>query len=204
MKMKRTIPIRNMANADCASAGCCAALAARLRSPVAAARRTGEQDDLVFRSGKRAEQGRVFLAARRPDVAHPGLHGGAGAAGTHAAADRRGGIQQLQDHAGDHAGGRAGQPHRGHAGRARERRPTHALRYQPRLFAVRSAYIKARDALQLADKYYMRAQDLYAHKAIAQADLEQAESDRTQAQADLQSSAHAIRVLGISDPECIW
>ena len=45
--------------------------------------------------------------------------------------------------------------------------------------------MKARDAFQLADKFYKRAQDLYAHKAIAQADLEQAESTRTQAQADL-------------------
>ena len=65
---------------------------------------------------------------------------------------------------------------------------------------LRSAYIKARDAFQLADKFYKRAQDLYAHKAIAQADLEQAESTRTQAEADLQSSEQAIRILGISEP----
>jgi cobalt-zinc-cadmium efflux system membrane fusion protein len=66
---------------------------------------------------------------------------------------------------------------------------------------TRSAYIKARDAFQLADKFYKRAQDLYAHQAIAQADLDQAESNRTQAQADLQSSEQAIRVLGIPNPE---
>ena len=64
---------------------------------------------------------------------------------------------------------------------------------------LRSAYIKARDAFQLADKFYKRAQDLYAHQAIAQADLEQAESTRTQAEADLQSSEQAIRILGISE-----
>jgi cobalt-zinc-cadmium efflux system membrane fusion protein len=68
---------------------------------------------------------------------------------------------------------------------------------------MRSAYIKARDALQLADRFYKRAQDLYAHKAIAQADLEQAESNRTQADADLQSSEQAMRVLGISKPESL-
>ncbi|SPF32238.1 Secretion protein HlyD [Candidatus Sulfotelmatobacter kueseliae] len=68
---------------------------------------------------------------------------------------------------------------------------------------LRAAYIKARDAFQLADKFYLRAQDLYAHRAIAQADLEQAQSNRTQAQADFESSADAIRVLGIADPETI-
>jgi membrane fusion protein, heavy metal efflux system len=65
---------------------------------------------------------------------------------------------------------------------------------------LRSAYIKARDALQLTDRSLRRAQDLYAHKAIAQADVEQAESNRTQAEAELQSSEQAIRVLGITDP----
>jgi cobalt-zinc-cadmium efflux system membrane fusion protein len=68
---------------------------------------------------------------------------------------------------------------------------------------LRSAYIKARDAYQLADKQYVRAQDLLAHGAIAQADLEQAESTRTQAKADFESSADAIRVIGIPDPETI-
>jgi cobalt-zinc-cadmium efflux system membrane fusion protein len=68
---------------------------------------------------------------------------------------------------------------------------------------LRSAYIKSRDASQLADKFYKRAQDLFAHQAISQADVEQAESNRTQAQADLQSSEQAIRVLGIANPESI-
>ena len=68
---------------------------------------------------------------------------------------------------------------------------------------LRSAYIKARDAFQLADRFYKRAQDLFAHQVIAQADLEQAESNRTQADADLQSSEQAIRVLGIANPESI-
>ena len=68
---------------------------------------------------------------------------------------------------------------------------------------MRSAYIKARNAFQLADRFYKRAQDLFAHQAISQADLEQAESNRAQAEADLQSSEQAIRVLGITNPESI-
>jgi membrane fusion protein, heavy metal efflux system len=66
---------------------------------------------------------------------------------------------------------------------------------------LRSAYVKARDAFQLADRFYKRDQDLYAHKAIAEADLEQAESTRAQAEADLQSSEQAIRILGIANPD---
>jgi membrane fusion protein, heavy metal efflux system len=73
----------------------------------------------------------------------------------------------------------------------------------PDYSVLRSAYIKARDASQLADRFYKRAQDLYAHQVISQADLEQAESSRTQANADLQSSEQGIRVLGITNPESI-
>jgi cobalt-zinc-cadmium efflux system membrane fusion protein len=86
----------------------------------------------------------------------------------------------------------------------------HVTAGQPLLYVTspdysltRSTYIKARDAFQLADRFYKRAQDLYAHQAIAQADLEQAESNRTQAEADLQSSEQAIRVLGIPNPESV-
>jgi cobalt-zinc-cadmium efflux system membrane fusion protein len=68
---------------------------------------------------------------------------------------------------------------------------------------TRSAYLKARDAFALADRFYKRAQDLFAHKVIAEADLEQAESTRTQAEADLQASEQAIRVLGFSNPESV-
>jgi cobalt-zinc-cadmium efflux system membrane fusion protein len=68
---------------------------------------------------------------------------------------------------------------------------------------LRSTYLKSRDTLHLAQKQYARAQDLYAHQAIAEADLETAESTQIQAQADFDSSADAMRVLGISDPESI-
>jgi cobalt-zinc-cadmium efflux system membrane fusion protein len=73
----------------------------------------------------------------------------------------------------------------------------------PDYSALRSAYIKARNAFQLADRFYKRAQDLFAHQAVSQADVEQAESNRAQADADLQSSEQAIRVLGITNPESV-
>ena len=62
-------------------------------------------------------------------------------------------------------------------------------------------YLKAADSYRLADKFYARAQDLYAHHAIAQQDLEQAESNRTQAQADLNAAEQGMRILGIKNPE---
>jgi len=73
----------------------------------------------------------------------------------------------------------------------------------PDYSAARSAYIKARDAFALADKLFNRAQDLYAHGAIAEADLQLAESNRTQAQADMQSTEDALRALGLRDPEAV-
>jgi membrane fusion protein, heavy metal efflux system len=66
------------------------------------------------------------------------------------------------------------------------------------LFAT---YLKARDTLRVADKNYLRAQDLYAHHAIAERDLLQAESDHIQAQADLNASLLGLKILGIAKPE---
>jgi membrane fusion protein, heavy metal efflux system len=62
------------------------------------------------------------------------------------------------------------------------------------------AYLKAADSFRLADKNWVRAQDLYQHHAIAQRDLEQAESDRNQAQADLNAADQGMRILGIKSP----
>ena len=66
---------------------------------------------------------------------------------------------------------------------------------------LRASYLKARDIFRLTDKNYARAQDLYAHGAIAERDLLQAESDRNQAKADLESNEQALRILGIPRPE---
>ncbi|HLZ92867.1 MAG TPA: efflux RND transporter periplasmic adaptor subunit [Candidatus Acidoferrum sp.] len=73
----------------------------------------------------------------------------------------------------------------------------------PDYSAARSAYLKANSAFLLADKNYQRSKDLFDHKAIAERDMQQAESDRAQAQADLQSSEDALRALGIADPESL-
>jgi len=62
------------------------------------------------------------------------------------------------------------------------------------------AYLKAADSSRLAEKYYARAQDLFQHHAIAERDLEQAESDRTQAQADLNAAEQGMKILGIKNP----
>jgi membrane fusion protein, heavy metal efflux system len=66
------------------------------------------------------------------------------------------------------------------------------------LFAT---YLKARDSFRVTDRNYLRAQDLYAHQAIAERDLLQAESDRNQAQADLNASLLGLKILGIPKPE---
>jgi membrane fusion protein, heavy metal efflux system len=73
----------------------------------------------------------------------------------------------------------------------------------PDYSAARSAYLKARDAYGLSDKLYTRAQDLFAHGAISEADLQQAESSFTQAHADMESSADALRALGVKDPDAL-
>jgi membrane fusion protein, heavy metal efflux system len=62
------------------------------------------------------------------------------------------------------------------------------------------AYLKAADSFRLADKNWVRAQDLYQHHAIAQRDLEQAESDRNQAEADRNAAEQGMKILGIKNP----
>jgi cobalt-zinc-cadmium efflux system membrane fusion protein len=64
-----------------------------------------------------------------------------------------------------------------------------------------ASYLKARDTFRVANKNYERAQDLFAHHAIADRDLLQAESDRIQAQADLSAAEQGLRILGIPNPE---
>jgi cobalt-zinc-cadmium efflux system membrane fusion protein len=64
-------------------------------------------------------------------------------------------------------------------------------------------YLKARDAFQLADRNDRRSKDLYEHHAIAERDLEAAESVRTQASADLGAAEQSLKILGISKPESV-
>lgn len=83
-------------------------------------------------------------------------------------------------------------------------------RGQPMLFVsspdysqLRSNYLKARDAYSLAQKAAARAKDLYEHHALAEQNLEQAESAEVQAQGDLTAAEAALKVLGISDPNTL-
>jgi cobalt-zinc-cadmium efflux system membrane fusion protein len=62
------------------------------------------------------------------------------------------------------------------------------------------AYLKAAESSRLTEKNYTRAQDLYQHHAIAERDLEQAESDRNQAHADLNAAEQGMKILGIKNP----
>ncbi len=66
---------------------------------------------------------------------------------------------------------------------------------------LRTNYLKARDAYALAKKANARAQDLYQHHAIAEQNVEQAQSAEIQAGGDLASTQAALKVMGITDPD---
>ena len=68
---------------------------------------------------------------------------------------------------------------------------------------LRTNYLKAKDAYALAQKAYARAKDLYQHKAIAEQNLEQAESAEVQAGGDLVAAQAALKVMGITDPDAL-
>lgn len=68
---------------------------------------------------------------------------------------------------------------------------------------LRANYLKARDAHSLAHKNYLRAQDLFAHHAIAERDLQTAESAEIQAQADQQAAEQSLKILGIPRPDTL-
>ncbi len=68
---------------------------------------------------------------------------------------------------------------------------------------LRTNYLKAKDASILAQKANARAQDLYQHQAIAEQNVEQAESAEVQANGDLVAAEAALKVMGISDPEAL-
>jgi cobalt-zinc-cadmium efflux system membrane fusion protein len=74
------------------------------------------------------------------------------------------------------------------------------------LFSVQSpdisnafdAFIKAAADEQLANKAYVRAQDLYQHGAISQSMLEQAEDSEKDAKADLVAADEQLKIFGVS------
>jgi membrane fusion protein, heavy metal efflux system len=73
------------------------------------------------------------------------------------------------------------------------------------LFSVQSgdvtnafdAYLKAVNDEQLANKAYLRAEDLLKHGAISQAMVEQADDSEKDAKADLVAAEEQLRVLGV-------
>lgn len=73
----------------------------------------------------------------------------------------------------------------------------------PDFSLLRASYLKAKDSYEVANKNYARAQDLYAHHAIAEADLLTAESAKNQAQADLTAAEQSLRILGITRLETV-
>jgi membrane fusion protein, heavy metal efflux system len=68
---------------------------------------------------------------------------------------------------------------------------------------LRTNFLKARDAYALAQKADTRAKDLYEHHAIAEQNLEQADSAEVQAGGDLASAEAALKVMGITDPDAL-
>jgi cobalt-zinc-cadmium efflux system membrane fusion protein len=59
------------------------------------------------------------------------------------------------------------------------------------------AYLKTVNDEQLANKAYLRAEDLYKHGAIAQAMVEQTEDSEKNAKADLTAAEQQLAVLGV-------
>lgn len=68
---------------------------------------------------------------------------------------------------------------------------------------LRTNYLKARDAYALAQKANARAQDLYQHHAIAEQNVEQAQSVEVQASGDLAAAQAALKVMGVADPDAL-
>jgi len=68
---------------------------------------------------------------------------------------------------------------------------------------LRTNYLKAKAAYALAQKASVRAQDLYEHHAIAEQNLEQAQSAEVQASGDLVAAQAALKVMGVTDPDAL-
>jgi membrane fusion protein, heavy metal efflux system len=67
----------------------------------------------------------------------------------------------------------------------------------PDISAAFDTYIKAAADEQLANKAYVRAQDLYQHGAISQSMLEQAEDSEKDAKADLTAAEEQLKIFGV-------
>jgi membrane fusion protein, heavy metal efflux system len=68
----------------------------------------------------------------------------------------------------------------------------------PDISSAFDTYVKAAADEQLANKAYVRAQDLYQHGAIAQSMLEQAEDSEKDAKADLTAADEQLKIFGVN------
>ncbi|WP_420239226.1 efflux RND transporter periplasmic adaptor subunit [Telmatobacter bradus] len=68
----------------------------------------------------------------------------------------------------------------------------------PDVTAAFDVYLKATNDEQVADKAFKRADDLFKHGAIAQAQLEQAEDTAKNAKADLNAAEEQLKTLGVN------
>jgi cobalt-zinc-cadmium efflux system membrane fusion protein len=67
----------------------------------------------------------------------------------------------------------------------------------PDITTAFNAYLKSSNDEQLANKAYLRAQDLFQHGAISQAMLDQAEDTEKNAKADLSAAEEQLKILGV-------
>jgi cobalt-zinc-cadmium efflux system membrane fusion protein len=67
----------------------------------------------------------------------------------------------------------------------------------PDISTAFDAYLKTVNDEQLANKAYLRAEDLFKHGAISQAMVEQAEDSEKDAKADLTAAEEQLKVLGV-------
>ena len=67
----------------------------------------------------------------------------------------------------------------------------------PDITAAFNAYLKAANDEQLANKAFVRADDLFKHGAISQAMLEQADDTEKDAKADLTAAEEQLKTLGV-------
>ncbi len=67
----------------------------------------------------------------------------------------------------------------------------------PDISAAFDTYVKAAADEQLANKAYLRTKDLYAHGAVAQSALEQADDTEKDARADLAAAEQQLKIFGV-------
>ena len=67
----------------------------------------------------------------------------------------------------------------------------------PDITSAFNAYLKASNDEQLANKSYLRTQDLFQHGAVSQAMLEQAEDTEKNAKADVTAADEQLKTLGV-------